>query len=103
MVGFAKLIEYLGHAPPGVIDIALQFAQCLWPLYKRSVRVDDAVARILPAHVLVARGGLGLILLKSVAIAIAVAVDPGQTLLGCRKMPLEQHFVAGCPPGGMQR
>ena len=30
-------------------------------------------------------------------------VDPGQAILGGRKMPLEQRLVARCPPGGVQR
>src|ERR1700757_144113 len=101
--GLAELIEYLGHASPGVINIALQFAERFWPFYERSVRVDDAVAGVLPTHVLVAHGGPGLILLESVAIAIAVTLDPGQAILGGLKMALEQRLVAGCPPGGVQR
>src|SRR5262249_54813830 len=102
-LGFAEFIKYFGHTTPGVIDIALQFAECFWSFYERSVWVDDAVARVLPAHVLVAHPGSGLILLKSVAIAIAVAVDPGQAMLGGRKMPLQQRLVTGSAPGGMQR
>src|SRR4029453_10648663 len=62
----AKLSEYFGHAPPGVVDVALQFAESLWPAYQRPVRVDHAVSGVLPAHVLVADRRAGLIFLKSI-------------------------------------
>src|SRR5262249_13247205 len=37
------------------------------------------------------------------AVAIAVIIDPRQASLGNLEMPLQQRFVAGCPPGGMER
>ena len=100
--GFAEHIEYLGHAQPGVVDVTLQFAQRFRSLHQRAVRIDDAVAGILPSHVLVADRRTGLIFLKSVAIAIAIMVDPGQASLGSLEMPLQQRLVPGCPPGGVQ-
>src|SRR5580704_9546065 len=36
-VGLVKLIEYLGHAPPGVVNITLQFAERFGPFYERAV------------------------------------------------------------------
>jgi len=30
-VRVAESIEHLGHTYPGIVDIALQLAECLWP------------------------------------------------------------------------
>ena len=54
------------------------------------------------SHVLVADGRAGLVLLKPVTVAIAVAVDPVQAAFGSRQVPFDQ-CVAGGTPGGMQR
>src|SRR6516162_11305744 len=66
-VRLAKRIEYFGHTQPGIIDIALQLAQRLRPPYQRPVRINHAVSRILPAHVLVTDRRAGLVFLESIA------------------------------------
>ena len=80
------------------------------PAIRRALSVPSPASRpdrrrclLSPStHVLVADRRTGLILLKSVAIAIAVVVDPRQASLGGLEMPLQQRLVSGCPPGGMQ-
>ena len=98
----AEFIEYFRHAQPGVIDIALQLAERLRSLDKRSVRINHTVSGILPAHILVADRRAGLIFLESIAVAITVIVYPGQASLRGLKMPIQQRLVARCPPGRME-
>ena len=98
----AKFIVDLRHALPGVVDIALQFAQRLRPLHQRTILVHHAVAGVFPGRVLIACGRSGLVLLKPVSITIAVGIDPVQAALGRRHMPDEQVAVSGSPPGRMQ-
>ncbi len=37
-------LEDLGHAQPGVVDVALQLAEGLGPLDQRAVRIDQRLA-----------------------------------------------------------
>src|ERR1700757_209093 len=75
-IRLAKLIEYFGHAEPCVVDVSLQFAERLRPLYQRPVWINHAISGILPAHVLVTGRRTGLVLLEPVAVAVAVVLDP---------------------------
>src|SRR6516164_6389360 len=75
-VRFAERVENLGHADPGAVDIALELTERLRPFDERTVGIHDGIARILPAHVLVTDRRARLVLLKPIAIAIAVVVDP---------------------------
>src|SRR6516162_8363061 len=101
-VRLAKCIEYFGHTQPGVVDVTLQLAESLWSLYQRPVRINHAVSGILPAHVLVTDRRAGLVFLETIAVAVAVVVDPGQTSLGGIKMTFQQRLVAGRPPRGVK-
>ena len=87
----AERVEDLGHAQPGVVDIALQFAQRLRPPHRRAVGIDHGIAGVLPRHVLVADRRARLVFLEAVAVAIAVVVDPGQAASAFGKMPLQQR------------
>src|SRR5262249_8436573 len=68
----ADRLERFGHAHPGVEDVALQLAERLGRSDLRTVRVDDRVAGVLPAHVLVALRRAAAVLLEAVAIEVAV-------------------------------
>src|SRR5262245_32869897 len=70
------MFEDLGRPQPGVEDITLELAESLWLLNLRAIGINDGIAGVLPTHVLVAPRGPSLVLLKAVAIEIAVAVDP---------------------------
>src|SRR5208283_5473817 len=87
---------------PGVVDIALQLAKGFRPLHQRAVRIDDAIRRILPGHVLVADWRSRLIFLKTVAVAVAIVVDPREASLRGLEMAFEKRQVSGGPPGGVQ-
>src|SRR5262249_31133149 len=58
---------------------------------------------ILPGHVLVADRRTRLIFLKSVAVAVAVFVDPGEASFRRRQVLFEQAVVAGGAPSRVQR
>jgi hypothetical protein len=79
----AERVKNLRHAHPRVVNITLQLAECLRSLNQRAVSMHDSVAGILPSHVFVANGRAGLILLKTIAVAVAVLVDPSEATL-CR-------------------
>ena len=102
-IRLAERIEHLGHAHPGIVDIALQLTEGLWPFDQRAVGIDNAITRILPAHVLVTNRGAGLVLLESVAVAVAIIVDPGEAPFCRLEMPLQERPVAGRAPDGVQR
>ena len=101
-VRLSERLENLSHADPGTVDVALQLAQRLRPLHKRAIGIHDRIARILPGHVLVADWGARLVLLKPIAVAVAVFVDPGEASFRRRHMPFQQPFVAGRAPSCVQ-
>src|SRR6185436_4058988 len=72
-------------------------------LDKRAVRIDHGVARVLPAHVLVTDRRPRLVLLETVAVAVAIGVDPRETSLCGLQVLLKQPSVAGCAPCVVQR
>src|SRR5262249_48111897 len=94
--------ENLRHASPGVVNVTLKLAERLGTLYQRAIRIHDRIARILPAHVLVASRRARLVFLESVAVAVAVFVDPGEASFRRPQMPLQQPQVAGRTPGSVQ-
>ncbi len=102
-IGLAQRIEHLGHADPGVVDIALQFAQRLGSAHRRPVGIDHGIAGIFPGHVLIADRRAGLVLLEHVAVAVAVVVDPVERGLGVGQVSFQQRVIAGRAPGGVQR
>src|SRR5215218_2640176 len=88
-VGLADVIINLRHAKPSVIDIALKFAERLRSLHERTVGINDGLARILPALILVTHGRTRLVFLKSVSVAITILIDPFETLFGRGQMPVD--------------
>jgi hypothetical protein len=90
----------LDGVSPGVFGgdgVALQLAGRDRQLRVRAVRVDDGVAGVLPALVVVAPvAGPRLILLQAVAVSVAIDLDPVKGPLDMRTQPLEQCPV-GCP------
>ena len=78
------------HAPPRIEAVALHFHQGDGRPGGGAVQVRDAVARVLPALVLQAPLGLALVLDESVAVLVAVLVDPAQRSLRGR-----QELVGG--------
>src|SRR5262249_214763 len=85
-IWFAERIESFGHADPSIVNVALELAQRLRSLHQRAIRIHDRIAGILPGHVLVADRRVRLVLLKSVAVAVAVFVDPGEAAFRRRQM-----------------
>src|ERR1700730_12898592 len=101
-VAFAERVKQLGHADPGAVNITLELAECLRSLHQRAVRIDDAVAGILPSHVLITGRRSRLVLLEAITIAVAIIVDPRQADLDGLQMPLQQSLVASCAPSRVQ-
>src|ERR1700677_4906287 len=66
----------IGHPAPCVEDVALEFAKRLRPSNGRTVDIHHGVASVLPPLVLVAPFGTRLVFLETVAVPIAVFVDP---------------------------
>src|SRR6266446_8124560 len=99
----AKRVEGFGHAEPSAVNVALKLTERLGSLHERAVGIHDGIAGILPTHVFIAGRRARLILLKSVAIAVAVFVDPGEAAFRRRQMLFQQSFVAGRAPRGVQR
>src|SRR5262245_57335594 len=64
----AEHVEELGGSHPCVEGIALQLAERFRSSDQRSVRMDNGIACILPAHVFVALRRSSLILLEAVAV-----------------------------------
>src|SRR3954451_20063397 len=79
----SERVKHLRHAEPSTVNITLQFAECLRSLNQRAVPIHDSIRGILPSHVFVANRRAGLILLKAIAVAVAVFVDPREATL-CR-------------------
>ena len=101
-LGLAENIENLCHTEPSIVDVALKLAERLGPLYQRAIRIHDRIARILPAHVLVASRRACLIFLESVPVAVAVFIDPGETAFRRLQMLLQELLVTGRTPGRVQ-
>ena len=80
----------------------MQLAQRLGAFDQAAVGIHDAVAGVLPGHVLVAGGGAGGVFLEAVAVAVAVLVDPGEAAFGGGDMAVDEAAVAGGAPGGVQ-
>src|SRR2546422_2496598 len=102
-VGLAERIENLRHANPSIVNVALKLAERLRPLYRRAIRIHDRIAGILPGHVLVANRRARLIFLKSIAVAVAVFVDPSEAAFRRLQMLFQQLFVAGRAPSSVDR
>ena len=102
-VRLAECFEHFRHTLPGIIDVALQFAQRLGAAHQRAVEIGDGVAGILPALVLVALRGTRLVFLETVAVAVAPFVYPGEAALRHGKLALQQSAVAGPQPCLVQR
>src|SRR6186997_2066231 len=80
---FLERVKHLSHPDPSIVNITLQFAECFRSLNQRAVPIHDSIPGILPSHVFVANRRAGLILLKAIAVAIAVFVYPREATL-CR-------------------
>src|SRR5262245_50330448 len=90
----AERVEDLRHAHPRIEDIALQLAERLRLRDGTAVGIDDRVPGVFPAHVLVALRGARPVLLKPVAVEVAVAVDPVETAQRRVAMRLQERLVA---------
>src|SRR6516162_2299784 len=88
-IGLAERIEDLRHANPSVVNVTLKLAERLGSLYQRAIGIHDRIARILPAHVLVASRRASLIFLESVPVAVAVFVNPGEAAFRRLQMLLQ--------------
>src|SRR4030095_10149823 len=90
----SECLEDLRHAHPGVKHVALELAERLRLSDLASVGIDHRVARVLPAHVLVALRRARLVLLEPVAVEVSVAVDPIEAAE--RRLPVlaQQRVVA---------
>ena len=88
-VRLAERIEHLGHAHPGVVDVALELTEGLGPFDQRAIGIDDAITRIFPAHILVTDRRAGLIFLEPVAVAVAIIVDPVEAPFCGFEVPLQ--------------
>jgi hypothetical protein len=99
----ALLPDLVEDVRPGALgghDVGLMFAECDRERRQVPVGVDDAVAGVLPALVVVAgRAGSRLVLLQPVAVDVAVGVDPRQRPLDVRTDVLEGPSVGVPAPG----
>src|SRR5262249_2249572 len=92
-------IEHLGHAQPGIVDIALQLAESLRLCDLSTVGIHDGVARVLPSHVLVALRRSSPVFLEPIAVDVSVPVDPLETPEGNVAAGAKQTLIARPPPG----
>src|SRR5690348_9562014 len=67
-----------GRPALGRVDVALHFAQRDWSPCQRAVGMEDGIIRIFPTLLDQSILGMARILHQTVAVAIAVSVDPGQ-------------------------
>ena len=88
-VAFAECVEHLGGADSSAVNIALELAECLRSLHQRAIRIDYAVAGILPSHVLITDRRSRLVFLEAITVAIAIFVNPQQAFLSGANMPLK--------------
>ena len=59
-----------------------------------TVRIHDRVARIFPAHILVTLRGAGFVFLESVAIEIAITINPVQATYRDLSMITKQTYIS---------
>src|SRR5687767_10510175 len=76
-------IEEFGHRQAGGVEVPLELDGRQRYLDKLPVLIDDCVAGVLPALVVVAVPTAGRVFLKSVAVAIPEFVAPSQCGAGC--------------------
>src|SRR5690606_25368253 len=93
--GLAERLRELRGTPLRVVDVALHLAERDRALGKRAVRVRDTVERVLPALVRESPRRLSPILDESVAVRVAVLVDPCKRALDVRPNSPQTLDVAG--------
>ncbi len=77
------------------IDVALHFAERDRRLGQRTVLVEDRIVRVLPPLLDQTAVRRARVLHEAVAVAIAVAIDPGQSGLDVRPELLDRREIAG--------
>src|SRR5438094_3318701 len=102
-LGLAERVEHLGHPEPRVEDVALELAQRLRRRHLAAVGVDDRVARIPPAHVLVALRRARPVLLEAVPVEVSRLVDPLEAAERRLAVLAEQRVVAEPAPRLVER
>ena len=91
--------EHLGHSQFGVVDIALQFTHPNRQIHDATIRIDDGVAGVFPSDIVIAEAGACPVLLKAIAIQVAVLVYPCETAFRRGQVFTDERGLTAPPIG----